>query len=236
MAEKPRWGFVDIFLVFLGIYCSGYLVDGLTVLFPAVKNGFGLGQIGYFLFAYLIQVAATVGLVYLFGVVFSHGSWGELGVKAAGWRSFLLYGVLGGLFLLVAITLLGVLIKQFQPDLSPQYYEEVLRSAGNLAVVLMVIFAGAVLAPLSEELFYRGMVYPVFRGKLGPLWGAVLTGLVFGAVHGDPWRAVPLAIGGAILCYFYEKSGSILVPAVAHGIWNGMMSLVVYFSLGNGLL
>lgn len=236
MAEKPHWGFVDIFLVFLGIYCSRYIVYGITLIFPGVKAGFGLGENGYFLFAYLIQFLMTIGLVYLFAVVFSRGSWSELGVKMTGWRNFLKYGVLGGIFLIIVITLLGFVIKQFQPDLPPQYYEEVLRSAGNLAVVLMIIFAGAVLAPLSEELFYRGMVYPVFRGQLGPVWGAILAGLVFGAVHGDVWRAIPLAVGGAILCYFYEKTDSILVPALAHGLWNGLMSLVVYLSLSNGLL
>lgn len=236
LAEKPPWGFVDIFLVFLGIYCTRFVIYGLTLLFPALKAGFGLGETGYFLFAYLIQFLITIALVYLFAVVFSRGSWAALGVKFTGWRNILLYGVLGGVFLIIVITLLGFVIKQFQPELPPQYYEQILRTAGNLAVVLMIIFAGVVLAPLSEELFYRGMVYPVFRGKLGPVWGAVLAGLVFGAVHGDPWRAIPLSIGGAILCYFYEKTDSILVPAMAHGIWNGLMSLVVYLSLANGLL
>lgn len=236
MTEKPPWGFVDIILVFLGIYCTSFIFYFLTLEFPTLKAGFGLGEPGYFLFAYLIQVLTTIGLVYLFAVVLSRGSWSDLGVRRSGWRNFLQYGVLGGVLLIVLITLLGVVIQHFQPELPPQHYEEILRTAGNLAVGLMIIFAGAVLAPLSEELFYRGMIYPVFRGKLGPVWGAVLTGLVFGAVHGDAWRAVPLAIGGAILCYFYEKSGSILVPALAHGIWNGLMSLVVYMSLGGGWL
>lgn len=236
MAEKPRWGFIEIILVFLGIFSTGPVVSLLCSWFPVIKTGFGMGDTGYFLFAFMIQFLLTVGLIYIVVIVWSGGSWSELGIKKTGWRNFLLYGVLGGLFLIVVITLLGFVVNIMQPQLAPQYYEEVLRSAANIVSTLLIILVGAVLGPFAEELFYRGMVYPVFRSRIGPLWGAILAGLVFGMVHQDLWRAIPLAVGGAILCYIYEKTDSILVTTVAHGVWNGTMSLIVFFSVAKGLL
>lgn len=235
LGEKPRWGFVELILVYLGILFSGFMAALLGNWFPIIKTGFGTGEIGFFLFAFIIQFIMTIGLIYLIVVKLLGGSWSELGVKATAWRNYLIYGVLGGLLLIVIVTLLGFWIKQYQPELPPQYYEVVLRSAGGLTT-LLVIFIGAVLAPFSEELFYRGMVYPVFKDKLGVFWGAAVAGLVFGLVHWDLWRAIPLAIGGAILCYIYEKTDSIWASTIAHGVWNGLMSLVVYLSIGNGAL
>jgi len=110
-----------------------------------------------------------------------------------------------------------------------------MRSATRLPDIAALVLAGTVLAPVSEELFYRGMIYPVLRQHLGPAWGAVLAGLIFGLAHWDPWRALPLAVGGAVLCYMYEKSGSVLVPMVAHGLWNGAMFAIILFSNSLGI-
>lgn len=236
MSEKPRWGLIEIVLVYTGIFFSGIIASLLGSQFPVLRAGFGMGDIGFFLFAFLIQFVMTIALVYLFVIVLAEGSWSDLGIKNTAWFNYFKYGVQGGLILILVVIVLGIVIKQFQPELPPQYYEEMLRSAGNLTVALLVILVGAVLAPFSEELFYRGMVYPVFRGKLGPGWGAVVAGLVFGLVHLDLWRALPLAVGGVILCYIYEKTDSILVSAVAHGVWNGTMSIIVFWSLASGVL
>ncbi|CFX85019.1 CAAX amino terminal protease [Syntrophomonas zehnderi OL-4] len=236
MVAKPRWGFLDIIIVYLGILGTGIIVSLLGSNIPQIAAGFGLGDIGFFLFAFLLQFLATIGLVYIMAVVVAQGSWSDLGIKSTHPNNYLEYGVLGGVLLVILVVFLGAFIKQFQPELPPQYYEEMLRSAGNLPVFIPVFLAGVVLAPISEEIFYRGMVYPVFREYLGPFWGAIGAGLIFGLAHWDLWRALPLSIGGAVLCYIYEKTGSIWVPAVAHGIWNGTMALAVYLSIFKGLV
>ncbi len=236
MVEKPRWGFFEIILVYLGIMGAGIIVSFLGNEIPQLANGFGMGDVGFFLFAFLIQFLVTIGLVYVLAVFLAHGNWSELGLRSTSPANYLKYGVWGGLLLIVMVVILGMVIKQFQPELPPQYYEEMLRSAGRLPVFLVIFIVGAVLAPFSEELFYRGMVYPVFREHLGPFGGAIAAGLVFGLAHFDLWRAIPLSIGGAILCYIYEKTDSIWVSTLAHGVWNGVISIIVYLSLLNGMV
>lgn len=229
MLEQPRWGFFDVILVYLGIL-------GITLLGSIIPLRLEMGITAFFLLSFSIQFLATVSFVYLFAVVLPRGSWSDLGVRKPRWRDLRSYGLVGGLLLIVMVMLMGIVIKYFQPDLPPQEIEELLRSVTRLPDVLAICFAAVVMAPVAEELFYRGMIYPLFRKYLGPRGGAVLAGLVFGLAHYDLWRALPLAVGGVALCYFYEKSDSILVPMVAHGVWNGFMCLVIYFSVLSNLV
>jgi membrane protease YdiL (CAAX protease family) len=39
-------------------------------------------------------------------------------------------------------------------------------------------------------------------------------------------------VGGIFLCYVYEKTGSILVSTLTHGMWNGILALLIYLSMG----
>ncbi len=229
MIERPRWGFMDIILVYLGVM-------GVSIFASLLPRQNGSGEMSLFLTGFMVQFLATIGFVYLFAVYFKNGQWSDLGIRRARPGSYLSYGIGGGILLLAMVMALGYVLKYFQPELPPQYYEEMLRTASRLPDLLMVLAVGAVLAPLSEELFYRGMIYPLFRKHLGPMWGGIISGIFFGLVHLDLWRALPLALGGIVLCYIYEKSGSIFVAILAHGVWNGVMSMLIYLSLNYGLL
>ncbi|MEQ8200305.1 MAG: type II CAAX endopeptidase family protein [Syntrophomonadaceae bacterium] len=226
--QKPRWGFVDIIVVYLGIT----VIATAVAVVPLVS---GTDPIRLFIYLFGAQFAATVLCVYLDAVVFRKAAWSDLGLRRAGWRDFINYGLKGGVLLVILVALMGYGLKYFQPNLEMQEIEQIMRSANRLPDIIALIFAGTVLAPVSEELFYRGMIYPVFRRYLGPAWGAVLAGIIFGLAHFDLWRALPLAVGGAILCYMYEKSGSILVPMVAHGLWNGTMFAIILLGAHLGI-
>ncbi|PKM78400.1 MAG: hypothetical protein CVU90_02565 [Firmicutes bacterium HGW-Firmicutes-15] len=232
MTERPRWGFMDIIVVYVGVMAVSILTSMLGKNIPGLLPG----ELGHFLTGFLVQFLATVGFVYLFAVFLPRGQWKDLGFSKARPGSYFRYGFMGGILLIIMVLALGYVLKYLQPDLQPQYYEEMLRSATRLSDFSVILMVGAILAPLSEELFYRGMIYPVFRKYLGPMWGAILAGLVFGLAHWDLWRTIPLALGGIGLCYIYEKSGSILVSVVAHGVWNGVMSILIYLTISRGML
>lgn len=234
MPETSRWGVVDIIIVYIGILLLGigFGVFGEKI-FICLIDLFGIENSGinFSIFGVFMQFITTVGLVLAWVIFVNKGSLKDLGINNAEFDKYLKYGLGGGVLLLILITALGWPINYLKPDLEPQYYEEMLRSVSSSLQFTLIFIAGVILAPLSEELFYRGMIYPVFRARMGKFWGAILAGLVFGLAHWDVWRAIPLAIGGAVLCYIYEKSGSIFVSALAHGTWNAVMSLIVYLSL-----
>ena len=232
MRDQPRWGLTDIILVYLGILIITSIFSKLSSGIPAsFLSGLGNRNVVSFLLTFVVQFITTLGLVYIFAVLIPHGKWQDLGLKSASAELYWKYGVLGGIILVSMVTLFSLIINYLQPNIQPQYYEETLRSVKNLSGFILIFLVGAVLAPLSEELLYRGMIYPLFRHYTGPIAGAVIAGSLFGLAHWDLWRTIPLSLGGMGLCYIYEKSDSILVSTVAHGVWNGILSLAIYFSV-----
>lgn len=234
---KSRWGFIEILIVYIGVLLISYIfgMSGEMVSNLFARLGIPDIMLSYFYFGFIVQFVATVSLVLLMTVWINRAKLSDVGINNVSINKYLKYGVLGGLILLVVIFTLSLPINFFQPELEPQLYEEMLRSITKTQDFTFLFIIGAILAPLSEELFYRGMIYPVFRDRFGPIPAMIIAGIIFGLAHYDLWRFVPLAVGGTILCYLYEKTNSIFVTTLAHGIWNGVMSLIVYFSIINTL-
>lgn len=223
MSEKPRWGIFDLILI--------YAVITLVSLGATwAARDWWSNPIQLFLFSFVVQFLATIAAIFVLVVLILKTPWSELGIRITSRKNIWTYGIGGGFSLIVIVMVGGYVLKYFQPELAPQPIEEILRAAvGTVEFLMLVVFA-VILAPIGEEIFYRGMIYPVCRWHLGPRWGAVVAGLVFGLAHWDFWRSIPLAVGGMALCYLYEKSGSIFVSMTAHGIWNAVMCGLIYLT------
>ncbi|QGU00866.1 CAAX amino terminal protease family protein [Candidatus Syntrophocurvum alkaliphilum] len=233
MRINLKWGFKEIIFIYLGIIFFSLLFGfyGHNVYYFFL-NIFNLADtdINFFITAFLFQFFVTILLI--FTVAYRNRiTLKDLGFKKASFNFYVKYGIIGGILLMIGITLMGIPLQYLKPDIEPQFVEEMIRSATTIQSFGILLVVVAVLAPLSEELFYRGMIYPVFRNYIGPKWGAIIAGIVFGLAHFDLLRAIPLAVGGIVLCYIYEKTGSIIVCTIAHGMWNALMALVVYATI-----
>jgi membrane protease YdiL (CAAX protease family) len=90
-----------------------------------------------------------------------------------------------------------------------------------VAVLLMV----TLLAPVAEELFFRGFAFTALRRAIGLVPGALVTGAIFGAIHAggtDAAFLVPLAVFGLLLCLLYWKTDSLLPPMALHALNNSL--------------
>lgn len=81
-----------------------------------------------------------------------------------------------------------------------------------------------VLAPVAEELFFRGFLYGALRNRFGPLSAAAVGGLIFGSLHVfTGLEAVPLLVAlGVILCLVYERTGSLYPCIGIHALNNAL--------------
>lgn len=91
------------------------------------------------------------------------------------------------------------------------------KSPWVLAGMLLVACG---LAPLNEELIFRAGLYRFCRQRLGRAWALVISGLCFGALHGNWAGFLPLALLGSALAVAYEATGDIRVPVIAHALFN----------------
>jgi membrane protease YdiL (CAAX protease family) len=94
--------------------------------------------------------------------------------------------------------------------------------------VIQFMVVGGLVAPIAEELFFRGVIYGYFRsrlmpafGKTGIAWAVVVSTLLFVTAHGIR-GGLPLTqiIGGFVFCIAYERSKSLAAPIIIHSLGN----------------
>lgn len=103
-----------------------------------------------------------------------------------------------------------------QDDISSQF--------GSFGIQLLLI---AVLAPISEEVFFRGLLFGGLRRRMGPYLAALISGVLFGMMHAPtgPSAVLPLIIFGIVLALIYERTGS-LWPAIGLHAFNNTIALI----------
>jgi membrane protease YdiL (CAAX protease family) len=106
--------------------------------------------------------------------------------------------------------------------------EKILEQLGsNESAGLLVLSAAltCVVAPIAEEILFRGFIFTALRSWRGTIPAAVITGLLFGAVHAGSAPVldlVPLAALGFGLCLLYAYGGSLYPCIVAHSLNNSI--------------
>src|SRR3954468_7920658 len=212
----------------LGAMIAGFLVATVAYVILAAGVSAGGGDVtaggppGLVIVATLIQdaalVAAAVWFAARWATTLTPASFGLRPValgRAVGWAAlaFAAFWILTAIY----VSLVG------QPD--QQELTRDLKDEQSLAALIAYGLLLAFVAPLAEELFFRGFTYGVLREKLGIGWGALATGLVFGLVHvaGSPIETVGvLIILGVLLCLLYQQTGSLLPCIALHAVNNGI--------------
>jgi len=87
-----------------------------------------------------------------------------------------------------------------------------------------------IIAPIVEEIIFRGYVYAGIRRFLRPPQAMLLGGLIFWVVHFSPAALLVITLIGITLCYLSEHTRSLLPGMVAHGLHNAIVlaALVVH--------
>jgi CAAX protease family protein len=168
----------------------------------------------------LVQLATAIGfLVVPLGVALTRGAptlreaWRRLGVRrfplSAG--KWMLAAI--GAYLLFAAVYVAVVGEPKQEDI-----------AEELGPVPMQVLLIVIAAPISEEVCFRGMLFGGLRERMPRLAAALISALVFGALHAATGvSTVPVLVGfGFILALLYEKTGSIVPGIVLHMLNNSV--------------
>jgi membrane protease YdiL (CAAX protease family) len=111
---------------------------------------------------------------------------------------------------------------------------------GNWLSIIQIVVVASLLAPIVEETMFRGVLYRHLReasARLGVTMSVILSGtvvsFVFAVIHPQGWLAVPplmaLAFGFTLL---REWRGTLIPSMVAHGINNGLLTVVLILAMG----
>jgi len=128
--------------------------------------------------------------------------------------------VLSLLFNLGYAALLSFFDLQIQPDIAIAFE--------NTNYPLMLLFGGAVVAPIVEEIFFRGFVFAGLRGRWSWQTAAVVSAGLFALVHFVPTSILPILLLGLIFAFLYQISGSIWPAILMHMLTNTVALLSAY--------
>jgi CAAX protease family protein len=231
------WQAVGVFL--FGDLVVGQLVVG-TVVLAAMGIGAGDPIKG------LPQIAASVAADAAFlAVMLGWLTWRardwrrRIGIifGRAGLRDALVGFGLGALLYPVVAIVVGVpLLALFRRMLGDQVVppEQIPQNLSMNAKILTAILA-LVLAPLTEELFYRGILFRGVRDRHGVVLGVLVSALLFGASHlvEGPWQDAVflqtlMVFTGAGLALIYERRGNLVADIAAHMAFN-VIGIVIIF-------
>lgn len=185
-------------------------------------------------------LAASVLAVSILAQQFGQGVWPLIVVKWKGRsrRDFglrfepvdLATGIGAGIGMLILAGLIGAgltwLVGLDDPDAAEntQFLTDNLDSWWKWVMV----FVAVVGAPVSEELFFRGLALRAFQKRLGPAWALVLSTMLFTVLHiqGSSWQGLVVLLGtigtvGAILGVLALLTGRVAASIVAHAVFNG---------------
>jgi uncharacterized protein len=147
--------------------------------------------------------------------------WPAVGWAALGMVSFYFFAAIYG--------------AAVQPDVEQSVTESLGADEGTLGLVAAG-FVVICVAPVAEEIFFRGFFYRALRSRFSVLVAAVIDGLVFGLIHyeaceeGDRTCSAadglllvpPLGVLGLIFCLVYERTGSIFPVIGLHALNNAL--------------
>jgi membrane protease YdiL (CAAX protease family) len=101
----------------------------------------------------------------------------------------------------------------------------------SIAGFILLFIAVAVIAPLGEELLFRGFLQQILEKHWKDITRAILvTSLFFAMIHMNPYWFVQIYILGIVLGFLAWKTGSVIPPLILHSI-NNTMAMV--FSFGD---
>jgi membrane protease YdiL (CAAX protease family) len=185
------------------------------------------------LFRYGLTIAGELGLlvVPVMAVVRFGSGPGALGLRRPTARA-LLEGVP------IALVLWGFtlgyekLIEWLVPAAAAQMAAEEARQMDALAGPWpLLVFAALIVAPLGEEVFFRGFVFAGLRGRLGFAVASGLSAVAFAALHWMLWSTIAFFVIGLACALAYERHKTLYAALSVHVCFNGL-SLLLKYSFG----
>jgi membrane protease YdiL (CAAX protease family) len=158
-----------------------------------------------------------------------HSPWTALGLRPVprGWLVLAPLLTLGMLTVGVAMTS-AISALQGQQFVNPQVHDMSQGQQLTPLHLVMFLFGTAIVAPIVEELFFRGMLYPLLRRRL-PAWLAIVANAaIFAALHFIPILLPMLFVMGLLLTFVRARTHSIIPGILIHALNNAVFVLGVY--------
>ena len=230
LSDKARnfWKAVGMSALAMGTYYMVSIGISMGVLLLAILLspvlevfGIGVGEESYNLWMNLANAAATLGaFAACFGIW--HKQMAFKPQKSIDGLSVVPMVILAAASAVGMNGLLNVIeLYRYSPT-----FQEISQIQFDTPIWLGILSYG-ILAPLGEEVVFRGVVYGQLKKVMKVPAAIVLSGLAFGLFHGNLVQAVYATVIGVLLALVYELYGTLAAPMVFHSVANLFVYIVL---------
>ncbi|HEY8239225.1 MAG TPA: CPBP family glutamic-type intramembrane protease [Candidatus Limnocylindrales bacterium] len=224
-------------IVFLTVLAGSQLA-GFAVGLPLSLIGAAIPRPVGDLIGGIVQAAVFVGVLRVMVVAAGSMRWSEMGLVARSRDAVL--GLVRGTIYVVPVIALTAIVAAIAGQLAGVVPESPLPPTGTTSGLLLHLLAGAVIAPVSEELLFRGFALTAWRRRFGARGAIIRSSIVFVLAHvlfvgGDGFReAAALAFVAAtarlpvalVLGWLYVRTGSLWAPIGLHATYNAVLIIL----------
>ncbi len=148
------------------------------------------------------------------------GGWLQWKIKPI--KEGIFQAISGWLMIMPLVLLVGWLMNEIIGDQGGSNpLLELVLSSDQFIPLFFLLITTVVLAPVFEELVFRGVLLPVLVSKVGKISGVLLSALIFALAHLSVGELPPLFVLGIGLGLMRLSSGRLFPCALMHSLWNG---------------
>lgn len=185
----------------------------------------------------LISTGVSSGLylflIWMVGILIVrpyHLQWRQLGLKIVGWQWLAAVPFLYAVLIFADVLYYRGMVALLGPASTwPRQLNTATINATQQPLLEALIFiSGVVLAPIVEEVLFRGVLYQALRRTMSVSGAALLSSIVFALMHvlwGNAILFVPLVVMGLLLSLLFERCGSLVPGILVHACNNGIILL-----------
>lgn len=162
-------------------------------------------------------------------------TWMDLGVYGFRDASWKMKAVGIGLLCVPLAGITNLIVQLFLGEIENPQLETLAPAGFAWSSFIAAMLMTAVIAPILEELIFRGFLYRYLRERM-PVQAAMwVSALIFASLHMIPELIPALVMVGYLLAYAYERSQTVIAPIIAHGVFNAVMTAITFGFLASGM-
>jgi membrane protease YdiL (CAAX protease family) len=222
--EPPRWRFWPVLVSAV----VAFLVANVAVIAAGRAFAIPIGHLDQLSPEQIGILTAAQDLALGLGLLVLLRVWPKLRLSDLGARAPVHAGL--GLWAGAGLWLLSIVIANAQAQVIGAHPQSLIVAAAahrTLPGLVIDLAFGAGLVAIVEELFFRVVLFALFRQRMRFVYAAMTSSVLFALAH-EIAAWLPVFALGMVLAYLYEKRHSLWTNAIAHGTLNAISFLLLF--------
>ncbi|MGB4590167.1 MAG: type II CAAX endopeptidase family protein [Clostridiaceae bacterium] len=144
--------------------------------------------------------------------------------------AFVPFFIMGFTTIIYVLILETLFPKLFDSFMNAPNILEGLNFGENPVTFILLFISIVLLAPVVEEIVFRGILFNLLNKKRGLIFSMIVSSVFFGVLHAE--TMIPTTVIGFVLCFIYQKTGSLKLSIAGH-MFNNLVAFLLPFLIEN---